>query len=126
MGFVDAVKSAYSNYANFKGRAARSEFWWFYLFFIVVYIGIGILGGVLASVLGEGIAGILGIVLMVFCLGSLIPFIALTARRMHDSDKSGWFQLVPIYSLYLAIIKGTDGQNRFGPDPVGPNVNTFN
>jgi len=126
MGFVDAVKSAYGNYANFKGRASRSEFWWFYLFFILVYFAIGIGGGVLAAVLGEAVAGILGIVLMVFCLGSFIPFIALTARRMHDSDKSGWFQLIPIYSLYLAIIKGTDGPNRFGPDPVGPNIETFN
>ena len=120
MGFVDAVKSAYSNYANFKGRASRSEFWWFYLFFVVVYIALGILAGMM----GEA-GGILGIVVLVFVLGSLIPFIALAARRMHDSDKSGWFQLIPFYSLYLAIIKGTTGPNRFGPDPVGVG-DTFN
>lgn len=122
MGFVDAVKSAYGNYANFKGRASRSEYWWFYLFFIIVYVVIGVLGGLL----GEAVMGILGILLLVFVLGSIIPSIALAARRMHDSDKSGWFMLIPIYSLILAIIKGTNGPNRFGPDPVGPNVDTFN
>jgi len=126
MGFVDAVKSAYGNYANFKGRASRSEYWWFQLFFMVVYFGVMILAGVLSAFMGEAILSIMSIVIMVFALGSILPSIALAARRMHDSDKSGWFMLVPIYSLYLAIIKGTDGPNRFGPDPVGPNVDTFN
>ncbi len=110
MGFVDAVKSAYSNYANFNGRASRSEYWWFALFFMIVYI---VLGALMAKV------QIFGIVLLLFYLGSLVPAIALAARRMHDNDKSGWFMLIPIYSLYLAIIKGTDGPNRFGDDPVG-------
>ncbi len=116
MGFVDAVKSAFSNYANFNGRASRSEYWWFYLFWVIVYYGLSLL---------TGIASIFGILALVFVLGSLVPFIALMARRMHDSDKSGWFQLIPLYNLYLAIIKGTDGPNRFGEDPVGGVGNTF-
>lgn len=120
MGFVDAVKSAYGNYANFKGRASRSEYWWFQLFFMIVYFGLSIA----MNALGE-LGGIVGIVLLVFYIGSLLPMIALAARRMHDSDKSGWFMLIPFYSLYLAIIKGTDGPNRFGDDPVGVG-STFN
>ena len=118
-GFVDAVKSAFQNYANFKGRASRSEFWWFYLFYIIVAFVIGLLSGIL----GESIGNIL---LLIFVLAIIVPFIALTARRMHDSDKSGWFQLIPFYNLYLAIIKGTDGPNRFGPDPLGGTGDTFN
>lgn len=120
--FVDAVKSAYKNYANFNGRAARSEFWWFYLFFIIVaYVPV-----ILAPVLGRAIGGLLGIISLIFVLGSIVPYIALLARRMHDNDKSGWFMLIPLYNLYLAIIKGTDGSNRFGPDPLGGTGDTFN
>ena len=120
MGFVDAVKHAYSNYANFNGRASRSEFWWFYLFYILVIIALLVLAGVLGK-----LGGMFWSLILVFEFGSIVPFIALTARRMHDNDKSGWFQLIPIYSLYLVIIKGTDGPNRFGDDPVGGVGNTF-
>ncbi len=107
MGFMDAVKSAFSNYANFKGRASRSEFWYFYLFYMILYVLFAIIIGVMPKL------GILGLGF----LALIVPMISLAARRMHDSDKSGWFQLIPIYSLYLAIIKGTEGPNRFG-DPV--------
>jgi uncharacterized membrane protein YhaH (DUF805 family) len=50
-------------------------------------------------------------------LGIIIPSIAVTVRRMHDVDKSGWFCLIPIYGLVLCCTNGTQGQNRFGPDP---------
>ncbi|PHR58599.1 MAG: DUF805 domain-containing protein [Robiginitomaculum sp.] len=110
MGFVEAVKSGYSNYLNYKGRASRSEYWWFSLFFMGVYI---ILVSLTAAV--PALAFLAG----AFYLGSLIPFIMLAIRRMHDSDHAGWFCLIPLYSLYLAIIKGTDGPNRFGDDSVG-------
>ncbi len=108
MGFMDAVKSAFSNYANFNGRASRSEFWYFYLFYIIVAIAISFLAGMVS---------VLAYLLYAFYLAVIIPFIALAARRMHDNDKSGWFQLIPFYNLYLFIIKGTEGPNRFG-DPV--------
>ena len=119
--FVDAVKSAYKNYANFNGRASRSDYWWFALFFMGVVIALSFLAGLLGRA-----GGIVSIVMMIFYIGSIVPSISLAARRMHDSDKSGWFMLVPIYSLYLAIIKGTDGPNRFGPDPLGGTGDTFN
>ena len=113
MGFVDAVKSAYNNYAKFEGRASRSEFWWFVLFYMIVAIALSFLAGLI-----PGVGKIFGILLMVFYIGSIVPFIALAARRMHDTDHSGWFQLIPIYSLYLAIIEGTKGENRFGAPVV--------
>jgi uncharacterized membrane protein YhaH (DUF805 family) len=53
-------------------------------------------------------------------LGTLIPTIAVAVRRVHDSDKSGWFVLVPIYNLILMFLEGTKGPNRFGPDPKNP------
>ena len=53
----------------------------------------------------------------IYFLAVLIPSIAVGIRRMHDVDKSGWFILIPIYNLILAITDGTKGANRFGPDP---------
>jgi len=112
MGFVDAVKSVYGNYANFKGRASRSEFWWFVLFYMIVATVLNMV----AAGMGKA-GGIIGIIYLIFVLGTLVPYIAVAVRRVHDSDKVGWWILLPLYNLYLYIIKGTDGPNRFG-DPV--------
>lgn len=128
MGFQDAVKAFYKNYVNFSGRASRSEYWWPQLFIIILYL-IMVAG---ASLLGETIGGILGLIIGLIVLASLIPSISVTVRRLHDNDKSGWFILlglipfVGFYLLYLYIIKGTDGPNRFGPDPVGSDSSVFN
>lgn len=63
-------------------------------------------------ILGTG--GILG---MIYSLGVLTPGIAVVVRRMHDTDHSGWWLLVPIVNLVFAVSDGTRGDNRFGPDP---------
>lgn len=128
MGFIDAVKAFYKNYFNFSGRALRSEYWWPQVFFILLYV-IMFAG---AALLGETIGGFWVIVIFLVILASIIPSISVTVRRLHDSDKSGWFYLlglipfVGFYILYLVIIKGTDGPNRFGPDPLGSDTNVFN
>jgi len=83
----------------------------------------------IGSLLGETIGGLL---IGVFYLGIIIPSIAIAIRRLHDLDKSGWFYLlalVPLVSLILLVwfcMKGTDGPNRFGPDPLGGNMDVFN
>ena len=128
MGFVDAVKAFYANYFNFSGRALRSEYWWPQLFFILLYI----LMFAAAALLGESIGGIFALIIMLVMLASIIPGIAVTVRRLHDHDKSGWFILIGLipfagfYLLYLYIIEGTIGPNRFGPHPLGQNTNVFN
>jgi uncharacterized membrane protein YhaH (DUF805 family) len=110
MGFTQAVQSVLlKNYANFKGRASRSEYWFYILFYMIIYM---IFGFIITQMPSLSFLGIL-------YLGLIIPSIAVTARRMHDVDKSGWFMLIPFYSLYLVIIKGTSGPNRFGEDSVG-------
>ncbi len=112
MTFTEAVKTCYSKYATFSGRASRSEYWWFYLFFILVGFVIGLLSEV---------SGIFSIVGGIFILGSIIPSIAAGVRRLHDTDKSGWWLLiglVPFIGLlliYFLAIAGTEGENRFGP-----------
>jgi len=95
------------NYATFSGRARRSEFWFFVLFNTIV----SIILSVLDIVLGIGLLNTL------YSLAVLVPSIAVGVRRMHDTENSGWFLLIPIYNLILAFTEGTKGENEYGPDP---------
>lgn len=115
MGFSDAVKSALSKYIVFEGRASRAEYWWFILFQIIVSIVTMVLDGLLGTVL------ILNSLAM---LGLLLPSIMVSIRRLHDTDRSGWWLLIVLIPLIGAIVllvftllKGTEGPNRFGNDP---------
>ncbi len=111
MTFVDSVKTCLKKYADFSGRATRSEYWWFYLAFLLAYIGLSMLAAITGSMIFVTLAGLLS-------LGVLLPQLAAGVRRMHDVDKSGWFLLIPFYNLYLSVIPGTQGDNRFGPPPA--------
>ncbi len=126
MGFTEAVRTAImERYADFQGRSRRSEYWWFYLFQVLLSFAGQILAGILGAILP--ILGlIVAILLVVAFLGLLIPGIAVSIRRLHDLDKSGWWLLIGliplvglIVLLYFFCSKGTDGDNRFGPDPKG-------
>lgn len=95
------------NYANFRGRARRSEYWYFYLFNAIISFVLGFIDGKLeSSILGS-----------LYTLVVLIPSIAVGVRRMHDVGKSGWYLLIPIYNLILAVTIGEKGPNTYGPDP---------
>ena len=78
MNFMDAVKTCFTKYADFNGRAGLPEYWWFFLFLFI------------ASIILSGVSGLLA---NIFSLATFVPFIAVTARRLHDSNKSGWLQL---------------------------------
>ncbi|HLY54648.1 MAG TPA: DUF805 domain-containing protein [Stellaceae bacterium] len=127
MDFSTAVRKVLQeNYANFQGRAARSEYWWFFLFVIIVDIAVSILSGILGAVLGNTGAMIGSLISIVFLLAIIVPGIAVTVRRLHDLDRSGWWifiSLVPLIGPILLIIwyctKGSLGPNRFGNDPLG-------
>lgn len=107
MNFIEAVKKVLNNYANFNGRARRSEYWWYCLFVFI------------CAMVGMLISPILYLIVV---LGTLLPSIAVAARRMHDVGKSGWYMLIPIYSLILAITEGQSGSNEYGPDPKGSEI----
>lgn len=116
MDFMTAVRSCLSRYTDFEGRSQRSEFWWFFLFNI---IGSAVANAIDTAILGFPVLGIL------WSLGLLIPGIAVSIRRMHDLDKSGWWifiVLVPVVGfliyLYWVVQRGTVGPNRFGADPL--------
>ncbi|UCG79064.1 MAG: DUF805 domain-containing protein [Nitrospirota bacterium] len=102
-------------YAVFKGRARRAEYWYFCLFNILIAIALGFFDGVL------GTAGLLG---TLYSLGVLLPGIAVTVRRLHDTSRSGWWilvGLVPIVGLIVILVfmvqDSKEGDNQYGPDP---------
>lgn len=105
-------------YADFSGRSRRKEYWMYILGLWIAIIVASIVDGVLGMT--GMIGGVYGPLTAIVYLGTLIPTIAVAVRRVHDSDKSGWFVLVPIYNLILMFIEGTKGPNRFGPDPKNP------
>ena len=100
------------NYATFNGRARRSEYWYFFLFNVIIAFVLGFIGGLTEmTFLGN-----------VYTLAVLVPIIAVTIRRMHDVGKSGWFLLIPIYNLILAFTEGEKGTNQYGADPKETNI----
>jgi uncharacterized membrane protein YhaH (DUF805 family) len=117
--FVKVVR----NYATFSGRARRKEYWMFVLFYFLFLIGIVLIEyGI--SELNLGFSTIIpmdgggqGVLNASYLLVMIIPSLAVAVRRMHDVGKSGWFLLIPIYSLILAFTEGTKGDNEYGSDP---------
>jgi len=124
MGFMTAVTTCYGKYVTFTGRARRSEFWWFFLWTILV----AIVASIIDHVVDPPPAGVpysVGIVYGLFMLINLLPGLAVEIRRLHDTNHSGWWLficLVPILGflllLYWFIIGGTSGDNKYGPDPT--------
>ncbi len=106
-------------YAKFDGRAGRAEYWWFVLANIIIYIALLIL---------MRISGIFIILAIGFWLAIIIPSIAVAIRRLHDTNKSGWFLLISLVPFVGGIIllvflatAGTPGPNNYGaPDPGLP------
>lgn len=120
MSFGDAIKTFFAKYANFKGRARRSEFWYSYLFVTLVSMVLSLLGG--TSV--DGSMSIFSLIYSLWILGTALPLFAVIWRRLHDVNLSGGYffmTLIPIVGAILVIVKwateGTAGPNRFG-NPV--------
>lgn len=121
MNMTDAVKAVFNKYATFSGRSARSEYWWWVLFTIIVSL---VLGFVDAALFGARM-GQVGIIGGIYSLATLIPSLAVSVRRLHDIAKSGWWLLIAFIPLIGAIVliywfvqRGTVGQNNFGQDPT--------
>lgn len=112
MSFADAVKSVFTQYAVFTGRARRSEYWFFVLAMVIVNAVVAIIQSDILSSL---------VALAVF-----LPSLAVLARRLHDTSRSAWWILIGLIPLVGAIIliifavqDSTPGSNEFGPSPKG-------
>jgi uncharacterized membrane protein YhaH (DUF805 family) len=116
-------------YAEFQGRARRSEFWLFWLFCFVVGLVVQMVGGAAGGMADPTnpmgfYAGPGGIVLMLFWLAVLIPSLAVSFRRLHDTERSAWWLLIALIPfigalvlLVFYVLPGTVGPNKFGADP---------
>ncbi|ARO27143.1 DUF805 domain-containing protein [Rhizobium sp. S9] len=140
MGFAEAAGMALvQKYATFSGRASRSEYWWFALFYFLVLFAIGLACLVTASFsdLRDGVPPPVALLLFIgglIWLAMFLPQVAVQVRRFHDRNISGWWYLalfvcgfVPyvgfiagIAVLVISVLPGTEGPNRFGPDPLRP------
>lgn len=141
MNFFEAIESCLTKYATFRGRAPRSEYWWFFLFNLIV----------------SGVSRLIPIIGILIPLALLLPNSAVSVRRLHDTDRSGWFLLLPapaglivlvvflvamtgqvpgvvVFAAVFGLItlgcwivlwvwfcqRGTLGPNRYGDDPLPP------
>ena len=111
MNFVESLQTCYKKFFDFSGRASKSEYWWFQLYNAIIYV------------LTFVFQGDLVLLFSILIIVNLIPMYAVGVRRIHDSDKSGWFvliSLIPLIGLYIFVLllqDGSKGKNRFGVKP---------
>jgi uncharacterized membrane protein YhaH (DUF805 family) len=111
------------NYANFNGRARRAEYWYAYLLNIIIFLPIYILFIIAAVNESQVMMMVTGALMLVMGLALIVPYLAVAARRLHDTNRSGWFlllSLVPFVSIIVfvfTVLEGTKGENDFGKDP---------
>jgi uncharacterized membrane protein YhaH (DUF805 family) len=115
MNMQEAVRSVLSQYAGFTGRARRSEYWFWYLATFIAYV----IAAILDSILG------INLFVIIVALAVIVPTIAVGVRRLHDTDKSGWFiliGLIPIIGTIILIVffvQDSGPDNQYGPNPKG-------
>ena len=104
---------ALKQYATFTGRARRKEYWFFFLFYLMIFLGLSLLDAVLGF----------GLLSTVFVLAMLLPNVAVGIRRLHDTGRSGWWLLIgmiPLVGLvliYFLVLDSEPGDNAYGPNP---------
>lgn len=107
MTFIDSIRTCFTKYADFKGCASVPEFWWWFLFTLLAGAALGVFSDKASAV---------------FSIATFLPSIAVAARRLHDTDRSGWFQLlwlIPLIGwIVLIVFLVQDGRrpNRFCGD----------
>jgi uncharacterized membrane protein YhaH (DUF805 family) len=120
MTFTESIATCFSKYATFKGRATRSEFWWFYLFSLILGWAASIAGAVMF--IGGGVEEMqfgADILSSFVTLALMVPTMAVSCRRLHDIGKSGWwnFILLTVIGIFLVLYwwakEGDSSSNRF-------------
>ena len=115
------IQCVTTKYVKFSGRARRKEFWLFNLtYLILLFLSFGIDGYLNSTDANSGYGFISGLFILILAL----PTIAVSIRRLHDTNRSGWWYLLTIIPLGIIVLyvfycfKGTKGPNKFGPDPL--------
>jgi uncharacterized membrane protein YhaH (DUF805 family) len=125
MGFSQAISAGFANYTVFSGRATRPEYWFWVLFAVIGMLVTKMVDTALFAELSSTVPSPLHSPLnSILILVLLLPSFALQARRLHDTDRSGWWLLLVLTGigvfllLYWASEEGTPGENKFGPNPL--------
>jgi uncharacterized membrane protein YhaH (DUF805 family) len=126
MGFATAVKSFWSNYTNFSGRARRSEYWFIQLFLLLTNlaaaaIDLALMNGDVDRLIANGGGGIVG---LMWIVATIVPALAALVRRLHDTSRSGWWALMVLVPIAGAIVilvftveDSVSGDNTYGSSP---------
>jgi len=126
MGFAAAVKSFWTNYKTFSGRARRSEYWFIQLFLVltnlaVAAIDLALMDGDVDRLIANGGGGIVG---LMWILATIVPAVAALVRRLHDTSRSGWWALMVLVPIAGAIVilvftveDSVSGDNTYGASP---------
>ena len=138
MSFGEAVQAGWRGYVDFSGRSSRSAYWWWVLFVFLVGIVANMLdliipgASVFTQSVGNGQVVETGVISTIASLALLLPGLAVSIRRLHDTDRSGWWVLINIIPLigwivYLVFMlqAGTPGANRYGPPPAATSLGGY-
>ncbi len=125
MTFTQSITTCFSKYATFSGRASRSEFWWFYLFSILLQWGATIVGAIL-FIGGSGSDMAIGADLLggIVSLVLLMPSLTVSARRLHDIGRSGWWLLIAFTIIGIFVLlywwckAGDNNENNYGSPQI--------
>lgn len=129
MGFGEAVRSFFANYAKFKGRARRSEYWFIQLFLVLTnlaaaIIDFALMDGDMERFIANGGGGIVG---LVWILATIVPALAVLFRRLHDTSRGAWWALIGFLPLaggivlfVFSVLDSHPGENKYGPSPKVP------
>ncbi len=118
MTFVDSLKTCMDKSTSFKGRASRSEFWWFILgLFIFVALVWG-LKHVVQLIHFNLLTFIVDIVVMIVDIVLVVALLAVSMRRLHDSNHNGWWWICPIVNIVFFLYPSDKGENDYGPEPL--------
>ena len=116
MGFGEAVSVCFKKSFVWEGRASRAEFWWFELAQLLIIIAAVIID----KIIGTGFLYVIAVIVLI------LPSIAVLVRRLHDTDRTGWWywiQLLPLIGLIVILVftltGGDEGDNKYGPNPYG-------
>lgn len=103
MTFSESISTVFSKYATAKGRATRSEYWWFYLFNVLVSLGATLMDYVMGT----------SVFAFVWSLVVLVPNICVGIRRLHDINRSGWWIIVPIVNIVMLLMPSDPNPNEY-------------
>ncbi len=134
MTVTESIQTFFKRYTDFKGRSSRVEYWWPVVMNFVVFM-LTLMPGTVMFMIGETPPSFVWVLLALgglYYLAVLIPTIALNVRRLHDMNQTGWIYLGVVVAgalvnfiqlvatIVIGSIKGTEGPNKYGPDPLNP------